>query len=463
ECPLKTRVLLRRTWIYWAAAAIGLTIWLLVPKKAASVDLLDLNRVWQNIVYFAQGFAYPVAPLAIDVANKLSSSDLNAIVISIFPWILAWSILGCLAGKIRLVVLSIGWFIVAAAPACLMLGFDYVIDGPRLLYTASVGAALFWTIPLDVRWHTRRRSIIGTTLAALVVVVTGFFSYRFIHEREAMYEQMRRAVSELELTTIPENDDKPILLLNFPAWLAPKASTFLLGHEGVTLLPEYSTISDLLWLQTGEERKVNPVVLPDLQRSWVYHYVGVGKQESIDSIQAPLRAAQKVILTDYTSADIRLYEAGALAQTNQTAINDYQGEFADSLAVTDISGQVDNTSIIIELHWLDLAQVSQDVTVFLHLVNAQGQLVAQADGYPLMGMSRIMQWQPGDNWRDMRILPLPGNLTPGRYLVKVGIYPTAGGPRLSAVDGIGQSVQDDALPILNLDIANDAVKISPLE
>ena len=49
----------------------------------------------------------------------------------------------------------------------------------------------------------------------------------------------------------------------------------------------------------------------------------------------------------------------------------------------------------------------------------------------------ILRREPGDVWRDTRVLFLPASLKPGRYVLRVGAYPMAGGPRLPAftVDG----------------------------
>ncbi|MCE5258749.1 MAG: hypothetical protein LLG44_06755 [Chloroflexi bacterium] len=460
--PPKLRTILQRTWPFWLTAFLGFTIWLLVPKQTKSINIFDLQRIWQNIIYFVQGLAYPIAPLATLVARVMKVTDLQAIILTVFPFTVIWCILVWRAGLSRLLILSIGWFVLSIAPACLLLDFNYVIDGPRLLYSASLGAAIFWATPIELYWHSQPRRITGAILAALLVFGSGLSSYLFIRERQAMYEQMRLAVAELESATASD-DEKPILVVNFPAWLAPLSNTYELGHEGITIVPDYSTLTDLMWLQTGEERNIQAVILPDVQHSWRYHYVGVGKQESLDSIQALEREAQKVIQVGYKTKDIQVRNVGELEQVKQAVVSPVLGSFADQIALTLVSGEIEKFSIQIELRWYCLRQVSQDVTVFLHLYNEQGQLVAQSDGYPLRDMSRPIQWEAGDVWRDYRILPLPENLASGKYIVKVGLYPVAGGNRLGAVDRAGQQVQDDALPIFNVEITGESVTVTPLD
>ncbi len=84
---------------------------------------------------------------------------------------------------------------------------------------------------------------------------------------------------------------------------------------------------------------------------------------------------------------------------------------------------------------------------FPHLYDQAGGLVAQGDGYPLMGASLPTYWRPGDVWRDLRALALPPGLAAGQYTIKVGLYPVDGGPRPIASDPAGQRLGDDAVPL----------------
>ena len=85
------------------------------------------------------------------------------------------------------------------------------------------------------------------------------------------------------------------------------------------------------------------------------------------------------------------------------------------------------TIIGLTLIWNCLAPLSPDETIFVHVFDAQGQLVAQADGAPLHELFPLSECQPGEQIRDVRSLTLPT----GTFTIKVGVYNRATQQRLS--------------------------------
>jgi len=69
--------------------------------------------------------------------------------------------------------------------------------------------------------------------------------------------------------------------------------------------------------------------------------------------------------------------------------------------------------------------------VFVHLLAADGTLVAQSDGVPADWTRRTTGWLPGEFVRDLRALPLPADLPPGDYALWAGLYDPATGLRLT--------------------------------
>ena len=87
----------------------------------------------------------------------------------------------------------------------------------------------------------------------------------------------------------------------------------------------------------------------------------------------------------------------------------------------------------ITLYWQADTPVGQDWTTFIHLVDANGEKVAQVDHAPLGDYYPPSQWQPGQLLADQYELPLGPNLQPGRYRLIFGWY--AGDDRLAWCDG----------------------------
>jgi len=77
----------------------------------------------------------------------------------------------------------------------------------------------------------------------------------------------------------------------------------------------------------------------------------------------------------------------------------------------------------VTLHWRALAPMDRDYTVFVHLVDLDGQLIAQHDSQPWWEVSLpTSTWEPGEELRDQHRLNLPTDLAPGTYSLRAGAY-----------------------------------------
>ena len=93
------------------------------------------------------------------------------------------------------------------------------------------------------------------------------------------------------------------------------------------------------------------------------------------------------------------------------------------------------------LVWRAHASSVHDYTVFVHLLDAEGQLAANDDGQPLEGLYPTSVWEPGEVVVDGRTLT--ADLPPGEYQLVVGLYRLETGERLSATAAggpVGDSV-----------------------
>jgi hypothetical protein len=94
------------------------------------------------------------------------------------------------------------------------------------------------------------------------------------------------------------------------------------------------------------------------------------------------------------------------------------------------------------LYWQALAPMSENYMVFIHLLDDQGEVVAQIDGPPLQGNYPTSRWSPEEVIPDRR--PAPA-VAPGSYRVLVGWYRLADGQRLPLADGSGDSISLDQI------------------
>jgi hypothetical protein len=74
------------------------------------------------------------------------------------------------------------------------------------------------------------------------------------------------------------------------------------------------------------------------------------------------------------------------------------------------------------LIWHALGRQNRNWTVFIHLVDAQEQIVAEDNRPPQDDAFPMLQWVAGDWIEDRHPLALPANLAPGEYHIRVGLY-----------------------------------------
>jgi 4-amino-4-deoxy-L-arabinose transferase-like glycosyltransferase len=79
-------------------------------------------------------------------------------------------------------------------------------------------------------------------------------------------------------------------------------------------------------------------------------------------------------------------------------------------------------AITVTLHWQAVATMGDDLTVFVHLLNANGDKVTQVDHPPLDGDYPTSAWQPSDMIVDHYVLTIPPDATAGAYRPLVGFY-----------------------------------------
>jgi len=317
------------------------------------------------------------------------------------------------------------------------------------MYLASFGASLFWAYPVALSWQNVSLKRGGPVIALIAILVLAWGGYRFIWTQAEIYEQQSRFIVQFIRAVRTVSPSGSVLGVNCPQFLVPRNPVFAAGREGVYVMAPQQ-LGILFWVNTGEERTLVEAVLPDLQRDWKYYYAGTGPIHTAESLQEILREVTGAVLTSYEGEDIAVYPAGGLEALNVPPQNPFIAEFDGRVRLLSATTEREGSILWVTLRWQSLQPLPEDTTVFLHFLSPSGQLVGQRDGYPVMGLSRLTAWQPGDIWKDIRPLFLPEGLSEGEYTLTVGLYRVgdpSGGPRLQAIGPDGQSFPDNAVPI----------------
>jgi hypothetical protein len=436
-------------WYHWLPylliAPLFILLWLRAPRPGSPVRPFSLFSVWQSILYFLQGLTSPL-PALLRVGAQ---GDLTALAIVEGGTLI---LLGLwLAWRKRLATwgLGVGWYGLALLPILVGMNFAYIVDGPRLMYLASVGAAWLWAEVIAQLARVRGRAVgwgltlvaAGGVLAFNVIFLAGIRQQFLVGERIA-----RQALLAVQ-TTAP---DERLLFVNFPSWLATPAEQFPLGHEGVSLVPDYVGLERFVWANTGLERSITALTFPDLQQKWRFHFGTLGDWPGWEAMAARVQDARHVYLVRYDpQTEPQLIEVGG--RTTGSASASPLAVFGQgSLGLLEARWTRQGEALEVTLVWQAAAAMTADWSAFVHLYAPDGRLVAQQDGYPVGRMLPIRLMTPGVPVEDVRRIPLPEGLPAGEYKLAMGVYDIASGERQAVRTERLRALPDDIVRLDSL-------------
>lgn len=136
--------------------------------------------------------------------------------------------------------------------------------------------------------------------------------------------------------------------------------------------------------------------------------------------------------------DVRPFESASLAQ--------FAGELALARAAVPTAPLGAGETLTISLVWQRLTQQPGPITEFVHIVAADGTLVAQSDGPLNDGRFPPQQLRNRQFMPSAKAVTLPAALQPGLYRVRVGLYRPDSLARLPA-QANGAALPDDLVEI----------------
>jgi hypothetical protein len=120
--------------------------------------------------------------------------------------------------------------------------------------------------------------------------------------------------------------------------------------------------------------------------------------------------------------------------------------FGDQIAL--VAVDLPNTTLVpggelaVNLTWQALAEMTEDYTAFVQVLDGADRIAGQLDSWPLQGTFPTSQWQPGQVVDDPYLIRLQPDLSPGPYRLHVGWYLLRTQQRLQVLDDSGAAVDD---------------------
>ncbi len=343
-----------------------------------------------------------------------------------------------------LAALCLGWSVSMVAGLYLAQLRGFKVD-LRVIACAAPALWLLEAYGLLALWRRRAPWARGLALAALLLWagVNGWQLYRYYADPDAgRSEGYRPAAARLRTAAGPGD----VLLIDAPdprwdyylertpvAW-TPVAQAARVGDAELEALAiRYAR----LWLATSRGKKDGG---PSPEQFWLNSHALLLEQSTFDRQQLalfrPLRlVGQEMIPLDAT------WGAAAHLRGYALLVNGHlpMGDSPWSLPA--------GANLQVTLLWEARASIPQDYTVFVHLLGADGRLLAQHDGAPVFGERPTSSWQAGELLLDRHELTLPPDLPAQAATLVAGLYRSDTLARWPLPDG------RDTLPLGAISIA----------
>ena len=98
--------------------------------------------------------------------------------------------------------------------------------------------------------------------------------------------------------------------------------------------------------------------------------------------------------------------------------------------------------IHLTLYWLPAGPTDSHYSVFIHLIEPDGTILAQDDQEPAAGEHPTTSWLAGETITDAHIFAFPDTASSGPFGLEVGLYDPRTGQRLPFVDNEGNIIAD---------------------
>jgi hypothetical protein len=292
--------------------------------------------------------------------------------------------------------------------------------------------------------------LVWVLLAGAIVIQ----NIAFLSRQRALFLSLNRVYQRV-LEAAEEENNAPLGFVNLPDSLAWRDKTYALILETVVFIPWYSGVGEFIEVNAGWRPSDTVIYTPVIQDTeQVFGLQGPGmdweqmRQFAIEYRTVWLAQYHRRLPSSQGGmgggGQFVLNEVGTITTGNLPSSVEPLVQFEGGPVIESVSVQeTQDGEWAVALTWLTLEPV--DGEIFVHVRDADNNVVAQADGPALGGMVPIWLWQPGDRVHDIRHVTLPEG--GGPYTVQVGVY-DENGRFPASVEGV--RYPDGAAPVATI-------------
>ncbi len=430
--------------LWYVAVTAGMLVIYASANKYANTPAVTFDPL--TTLYLLQSLVYPVSMLA---AQLCQAADCNSLA---WLWPLAIVTLALLvilwrSGKTLLLgLLGLALFAVGAVPIWLRLDYTYYLQyGARVMYQASPGVAIMFAALLGAAVSARQRTA-RLLLVALILVSSGLFLLGRQTLSAAAFDLLDQ---ENRALLAPHTGQR--LFVNTIDLLGFKERDFPLGWFGVFADPWHNRVGATPNVKSYDaDWAIDPTSAQDMlahsSLDLALHNVAMSPAE----FQESFKTAHEVYRVEAINNRFHLFKIAEI-EHKTPAPSTFSAEWKQAVRLVNASLDEEAGVPVLNLEWWIGGPFDPNQTVFVHVRNIAGEVVAQFDAAPLGNLAPLGTWGSGDLVRERRPLLLPSDLPPGQYTVITGLYDWQSSQRLLPDRTNNSAAQDGGLVVGKFD------------
>jgi len=412
----RRRLLLGSLGMGMSLAALG---WRSLVAGAGGAAFRGLEDWVGNSMFALHGLVYPLAAPIGFLVSRYGIQDFSLVGAGTVGLLGALAYLIRRNGEWRWMALGLCWWGLGMLPAAASLNYGYNYSAPRVYALASPGVTLLWSGLIVSASRLGRRPWarlgIGVVLAGTVLGQNA----AFLHKQGQLVMMLGEVYNQM-LDIASGDTEGSAGFVNMPTYLAHDEKTYAMILESVLFIPPYSNLSEFCWVNGVSP--VDAVVYSPVIEDGGYARGMRGNGIDWEGMRRFAVEHESIWLSRWRDQRLVLDRVGTVVADAGYAEDDPLISFEGGAVVESACGEhVRGSHWALTIDWAASGPV--DSRMFVHVRDAGGELVGQADGPALGGMVPTWIWRAGDRIRDVRHVNLRGR---SPYTLQVGLFDAEG-------------------------------------
>ena len=380
-------------------------------------------------LYLLQGLVHPAAMLLARVCQSAGCDPVSWLVPVSVIFLIVLAVFWKLQRTVLIGLFGLVWFLGGILPMWAGRDFVYNEYAPRLLYLAGCGACIAIAAIVGrgagaTRFDFKRVTAFG--LAAVILLQSTLFVFR----RQGLHDEAFALLAQENNAMFAPRDGQA-LFINTVELFSFKDREFPLGWFGALASPWHNHIvTDRHLRALNADWVIEPAQAQHTQDQARLKLEFHGLVLPPDQLQTAILSATQVFRVDAPNSDLHLFQIGQI-EHHAAPPESFLASWPGDLRLISATLESEAGAPVLNLEWYVDGSIDPPVTVFVHVLNETGQMVAQADGDLVGGYVPIGLWQSNARVRERRVLP--AGEPAGHYRIVLGLYNRATQQRLNPV------------------------------